>query len=55
MADVTKKSKNKKKEDIETNKDIKIENEQENTEDKIQQIVEKAKEQGAKTYGELAM
>ena len=55
MADVTKKSKNKKKEDIETNKDIKIENEQENTEDKIQQIVEKAKEQGAITYGELAM
>ena len=55
MEDVTKKSKNKKKEDIETNKDIKIENEQENTEDKIQQIVEKAKEQGAITYGELAM
>lgn len=55
MADVTKKSKSKKKEDVVENKDIKIENEKESTDDKIQQIVEKAKEQGAITYGELAM
>ena len=48
MADDIKKVKNKKNEEI-------IDNDKKNTEDKIQQIVEKAKEQGTITYGELAI